>query len=395
MRLIKRLNTLVERWLTAPRRNAAGSLGLFRVLFALFYLLQQPVPAFFADLARIPQPEWKPIRALAWLDHSPPADFYVVLDMLLIFSLVLLLIGFRVRLATLLVLVCGVGLEMFQFSFGKVSHHTFFMSFHIPLFMLFSHWGSAYSLDAVLRRRRGLPVPAPSDDSWRYVWQMRALLLVLSFLFFTAAYNKLRGAWRYEWDLLATLLPEYALRQQMNAPYPVETVTRWHYPLVAALAPLLHFIILAFEGSFPLALLHRHLRNLYLAGAVLMHMGNVFFMNLYFTQMLPAYVIFVDWQSLYERLIPARVRRLSLDRFSTPVLVGGTLGIAALVTLVWTRTRLYRLFLDVYEGGVLMIVIALVALSVLVRTLIHALRDLRHAPAALASSSSGESARRA
>jgi hypothetical protein len=78
-------------------------------------------------------------------------------------------------------------------------------------------------------------------------------------------------------------------------------------------------LALTFETFFPLALLNRRLRNLFLATAVVFHSLNYIFLKIVFHPMIITYLAFVDWQWLYQRFWPRK--RLHLPRLSNTALI--------------------------------------------------------------------------
>ena len=58
--LPERLNRGIDRWLTAPEVNAAGRIGLFRVLYGLF-LLWIGSQGYFSIMAQTPTAAWQPV----------------------------------------------------------------------------------------------------------------------------------------------------------------------------------------------------------------------------------------------------------------------------------------------------------------------------------------------
>src|SRR5262245_61134770 len=122
---LKALHAWLECWLTSPEPRAAGRLGLFRILYALFYLWH-PSWIHAADLARLPAASWHPVGVLRLLGVKAPSMAPAVLEPLLVGLLLLLMVGLRVGIVTAAVLVTGVLLETFHQSYGKVEHASVF-----------------------------------------------------------------------------------------------------------------------------------------------------------------------------------------------------------------------------------------------------------------------------
>ncbi len=337
MNVPRAVNTAIDRWLTAPEVNAAGRIGLYRIIYGLFYLWTMQPLSYYTAYARLPEDQWDPIATISWLEHSRPAPFlFHIMPLVLVVSLVLLTIGFRTRLATLLVLIAGTFLTGAYYSFtGKVDHGNTFMVVYIPAIMLFSRWGDTYSLDSVLKARRAISVSSKAD-SWVYIWPMRAILLLLSLMFFGAGYFKLRGG---DWFGDMNLFPSLLINQNAIAvirsfiPNPLNHLIA-DIPLITI--PL-QFGGILFELCFPLAILNHRWRNLFVSTGLLFHAFNVFFLNIIATPMIILYLLFVDWQTVYERLwLPLRER--FLRRLSTPVLI----ALLIMVVLLWTIAPIVR-----------------------------------------------------
>ncbi|MDX1944976.1 MAG: hypothetical protein SFU86_06185, partial [Pirellulaceae bacterium] len=94
-------------WWTTAEPNAAGRMGLFRVLYAAFFLwhLSWRIGS---DLAGLPAVDHHRVRLVNWLpkQDTPPIAFES-LESALAAALVVLLVGYRVRWATAAVLVLG------------------------------------------------------------------------------------------------------------------------------------------------------------------------------------------------------------------------------------------------------------------------------------------------
>ena len=64
--LARWLNDVFDGWLTAPERNAAGRMGVFRIVFGMF-LLWQASQGYFVAAAQMPGVVWRPIALLSFI----------------------------------------------------------------------------------------------------------------------------------------------------------------------------------------------------------------------------------------------------------------------------------------------------------------------------------------
>ncbi len=343
MKLPGRLNRGIDRWLTAPEVNAAGRMGLFRILYGLF-LLWIGSQGYFSIMAQTPATVWRPMFFLQPLSSAsvPSPAGYQLMEGLFIIAIVLLIVGYRVRLITVIVFALGLTIETFRLSYGRVEHGSIFQVFYIPLVMIFSQWGATHSLDAELMARRTGVRVSPADSSWRYIWPVRVLLFMLGVLFLSAFYWKMNGS---AWQTSSHAFENFLLLEN------VEVTTKGGYasPLLPLLARsrlvtfVFRYATLFFEGLFITALLHPKLRNLIVSIAIIFHAINALLMYVSFSSLLIVYGLFVDWQRVYERWCPAAIRRIRLDRFSTRTLIGGTLVVALVFALLWSGTSFFRL----------------------------------------------------
>jgi hypothetical protein len=126
-----------------------ASLGVFRWLYGLYFLALEAPSFTFIDLA--PGAFFDPpLLSLAFLfDGFPPAPFFRGLDLLAVFALGLVTVGYRTRTATLALLALKFIGSNFQFSFGKIDHDILALAV-LPC-MLLGDWGRYHSLDAKFR----------------------------------------------------------------------------------------------------------------------------------------------------------------------------------------------------------------------------------------------------
>jgi len=338
---IQMVRQCAREWLTAPEARIAGRLGLFRVIYALFYLWHLSWVNG-ATLSLFPDAVWQPVYLLQVVPLRPATALPGMLESSLVAALVMLLAGLWVRPITLAVLVLGTLVEAFHQSFGNVERASVFLVFYLPLFMLGSEWGSTWSLDALVARRAGRTPRSPSDDSWRLALPMRGVLIMLVLLFLSAVVAKyVLGDWLTAPDRVANLL----LSKNMEAvlaglrpcalwPFVVATPLMWASFRVG---------VLLFEGSFVLVLLGGQLRAAYLAAALIFQALCALLLAVTFTPILIVYALFVDWQTAVARITP-RMRWLGdfLEGVPPGVLTSGVLVLAALAGWSWNLTPTLR-----------------------------------------------------
>jgi uncharacterized membrane protein YphA (DoxX/SURF4 family) len=99
-----------------------ASLGIYRILFVLYLLVRGP-PSF-SWLGSMPQGMYLPPRVslAALFDGFPPLGSLVLLDLVIVISLLAVLVGFKTRWFTALLLLAILVGNGFRYSFGKIDH---------------------------------------------------------------------------------------------------------------------------------------------------------------------------------------------------------------------------------------------------------------------------------
>lgn len=328
-KLARKIETGVNRWLTTPEANAAGRLGLYRIIFALVALAHVLTPNGFLQIPTLAAYQWKPVFLLLWLKTPPPLETLVLIEAAYIFGLVLLAVGLRVRLTTLLVLIAGTFYSAITLSFGKIDHGGTFMYTYIPAVMLFAPWGATFSLDAVLRARRGIPAPSPREDSLRYSWPILFLLWLLCIMFMMS--GVLKGLPPGQWILNPNLMGRFMLEYNIT---PTPSELRYFLAGLPLVPTLLQACALIFETLYPLAAINKTWRRFYLSSTVFFHIGTQITMGIWFTPMLFTYLLFFDFYALYERWFPKRLFAAPAQifaRWASPALIGLTIALGAVV----------------------------------------------------------------
>ena len=300
---MSKIETVVDTWLTQPEANAAGRLGLFRIIYAMvyFFLASRSV-ASFVELSATPANSWYPTPLLIWMSGPPSAEVLGILLVIKTTALVLLGIGWRVRWMTFIVLITGILMGMFRTSVGgHIDHSKVFHEIYIPFMMLFAPWGATFSLDAVLRRRRGETTPDPSDDSLQFSWVFKALLWLLALMFMISGIIKAfpPGQWLTDLDLLRKIMLDHNRGPQDYLRYVVATL-----PLVPL---VLQMMGLGFETLYPLVVINNTWRRFVLSSSVFFHLITKLIMNIWFWQMLMMYMFFFDIYSVYRRFFPHKL----------------------------------------------------------------------------------------
>lgn len=337
--IIRNVNASINAWFTQPEVNAAGRVGLFRILYSLFYLWHLSVHSadFLSGLPSFYVEERVYLVRYIFRDFgmSLPPLFFHTLESFLVAALVLLAFGYKTRMATVSVLLIGGLLEALSAAVdGKRTLLP--MIFYIPFFMsIINAWGHTYSIDSMLRRHKSGTQVDPQASNWDYFLPARALLIVFSILFFGSAVFKMGfgGAWLRHSDMMAN----FFLNRNIEAAIYNLPLNRLA-PFISK-APLIylaaHINTLVFETFFFLSVINRKVRDLLVSMALIFHAINALWLVVTTTPLLIGYCLFIDWQAIKDFLFPSRRQELGDPTVSPKVLTFIALFLATILGLLW------------------------------------------------------------
>jgi hypothetical protein len=276
-------------------------LAVARIIVAATALHLNAAGFRFASVAYAPPALWKPIplvaalglakpdlTTLTWLAHASRVALYAAL------------FGILSRPALAVAFVLQLWQEAYLQCFGKVTHGT------IPLlwamvFLACAPCGRRLSVDAVLRRRGA--ARALAEESTAARWPLELFFVELAAFYFQAGFAKLSTsglAWADGYTL------QYYL---IDKGVPAGMWLATSLPLCRAFSVL----VLAFELTFPVAVVVRRLRPAYLVGGVLFHLGTTWLMNVSFFTVWILYLVFVPWTRVAS-LVAHVARRMPAPR---------------------------------------------------------------------------------
>jgi hypothetical protein len=245
-----------------------------------------------------PPAVYRPVGLWMLLGDTPPPERLVdALWVLAWLGATAMLLGLGSRAATAVSAIAGVALAALSFSGSLSWSHQYNVVFLANLALLGGRTGDALSLDALLRRLRGLP---PRDVPYGYQWSVRLAVLAVSLMFVGAALHKVgSGQFTLRWALSDNLRHQLLVRYDMTGrerPPLVEWLLAepWRYRtaallnIVSQLAPLLAI-------ACPQRPLVRALAGVLFVLEVL---GLGFVMELWNLPWLPLAAVFVDWDRL-------------------------------------------------------------------------------------------------
>lgn len=231
----------------------------------------------------------------------PPAPVVVALWVVAIGATLMMLVGLYARASTAVSFVAALALASASFSGSASWSHQYNVVFLAQLAFLGARGGDVWSIDALVRRRRGLRL---LDVPRGYQWSLRLVQLAVALMFAGAAFHKIaHGHFTLRWALSDNLRNQLLVTFDLaGRPRPaiadwiIDDV--WRYRTAATLnllsqsAPMLACIfvrrplIRAMAGGF----------------FVLETVALGLVVGLWNQHWLPLVAVFIDWDRLYAAL---------------------------------------------------------------------------------------------
>ncbi|TMQ22429.1 MAG: hypothetical protein E6J90_12410 [Deltaproteobacteria bacterium] len=168
---------------------------------------------------------YRPVGIWMLFGHLvPPGGVVAALWGVAIGATVLMLVGLWSRASTAVSFVTAIALTSASFASSASWSHQYNVVFLAQLAFLGARGGDTLSLDAVIRRRRGLP---PLDAPRGYQWSVRLVQLAVALMFAGAAFHKLlHGHFTLHWALSDNLRHQLLVRYDL-AGLPRPAVADW------------------------------------------------------------------------------------------------------------------------------------------------------------------------
>ncbi len=277
------LNQKFNRWIFDSYRISPENLGLFRIIYALYFLFINGLPKF-EWIAAYPNALFTPPIGIArFFPGFPPELVLNAFGYIIALLFIFLLFGYKTRFVSLAITCVAVLAKSFDYSLGKICHDL--LPWMIPFVMSFSNWGAAYSIDA----KKGLANKEVA--SWPITW----MSIILGFAMFTAGYPKMMGGWMML-DSLAVknyLLSQYFVHEntQLLASFfvNIESPIVWEF---FDWAPII------FEIGFLAAIIRPSIFRAFTIIALTFHLMNMLILNIGFEMFAILYLLF--WAPLFS-----------------------------------------------------------------------------------------------
>lgn len=241
---------------------------------------------------------YRPVGVWMLLGRTPPP--VALIDLLWVVAwggTFAMLIGVATRASTAVSFVASVALAAVSFSGRETWSHQYNVVFLAQLAFLGARGGDVLSVDALIRRRRGLP---PVDEPRGYQWSLRLVQLAVALMFASAFFWKLgHGHFTLRWALSDNLRHQLLMRYDLaglDRPAIVDWILAesWRYQTTAILN-LISQAAPIFACIFARRPLVRVIGGVFFVLEVLA-LGIV--VSLWNLAWLPLAAVFVDWDAL-------------------------------------------------------------------------------------------------
>ncbi|HEU0031183.1 MAG TPA: hypothetical protein VFQ53_11160 [Kofleriaceae bacterium] len=249
-----------------------------------------------------PVPEvYRPVGV--WMvtgEWVPTADVVLVLWIVAWVGTAAMLLGLCTRVATVVSFVGAMSLAALSYAGSAAWSHQYNVVFLAQLAFFGARGGDALSVDAVIRRVRGLP---PKDVPHGYQWSLRLVQLAIALMFAGAAFHKLlHGHFTLRWALSDNLRHHLLVRYDLagiERPPLVDWLLEdvWRYRTAA----LLNLLAQATPLLAMFFMRRPVLRALCGAVFALEILGLGLVVSLWNEHWLPLVAAFIDWDRLFRR----------------------------------------------------------------------------------------------
>lgn len=288
---MKKTNT--RNWLSSLVPNSATDLGMVRAGVHGVFLFAV-LSTSFVELGYLPVTILRPLGIMSLLSWK----FYAwlvtpggmkALQIVLLVSLFMSTIGYLTSITTKTSAVLVILYQGLLRSFGHFNHDEM-TGIYFLVILAFTPCGDAFSLDSVYRPRNGIKSSA-------YGYPILLMQMVLAWCFFTAGVSKLRisGLAYFGDDNLAI----QAINHSLDNLHETQFKFAFWLPKVRDYLGLIMPVTIAWEILFPLAIFWRRSRRWIVGFGILFHLVTLFTMNIFFSNLMMLYLIFVDWKAVF------------------------------------------------------------------------------------------------
>jgi hypothetical protein len=248
---------------------------------------------------------WEPLLILNVLHipfgwgFRPPIEVVEAAYFTAVIAGALSLLGILTNLSLLIFTAASVYVQAFIYSFGELHHREAVMMIALGALAI-SPSGRVLSIDSMIARR---PDASLLEDKSEFAgWPIKLIGWFFVLMYLSAVRGKLSHG-GLDWANGFTL--QYALaRDGLRWDSPLALwLSQFHLPVMA-----LQFAVLAFQGTFAVAMIFPKSRWFYVPAGLMFHIGIYLTLRAPFVQWIALYVVFVPWTAALKCLLarPAR-----------------------------------------------------------------------------------------
>jgi hypothetical protein len=288
-------------WFAEGGRSSAAVLRIAIAASVLLTLRQLAT----LSTVQIPGPAnlYRPVGIWMFFGRLVPPPFVVTgLWIIAIAATALMFVGLFSRASTAVSFVASLALTSASFASSATWSHQYNVVFLAQLAFLGARGGDVLSLDALIRRLRGLPL---HDVPRGYQWSIRMVQLAVALMFAGAAFHKiLNGQFTLRWALSDNLRHQLLVRYDMAgnprpafADWIIDDV--WRYRTAA----VLNLISQATPITACVFVRRPLVRALGGAFFVVETIALGLVVNLWNWHWLPLVAAFIDWDALFRKVL--------------------------------------------------------------------------------------------
>jgi hypothetical protein len=218
-------------------------------------------------------------------EARPSVDILVGVYYATIFAGILALVGLTTRMSLIAFALGNIFMTSYLYSFGDYHHPE------APLFLAFailamSPAGHALSVDAAVRRRSGQAIDAKGPMAG---WPILLIQWLFVLIYLSAVLSKV--VFHEDW-LNGYTLQYYLIGESLKN----ETLLGLWFSRHHLWVMVSQYLVVAFQGTFVLAMLFPKLKWIYVPMGLVFHIANILFLGASFPQWLALFpAVFIPW----------------------------------------------------------------------------------------------------
>lgn len=282
--------------------DSAAGLGMVRAGVHGVFLFSV-LTSSFATVGHLPVTILRPPGILSFLswkffDRLVTPSGMMALKGALVLSLLMSTLGYLTSTSTKTSAVLLILYQGILRGFGHLNADEM-TGIYFMIVLAFTPCGEGFSLDSVYRRKQ--------RASWAYAYPILLMQILLSWCYFTAGLAKLRisGLAYFGKDNL----PIQSIDHSLGNLHDTQFRLAFYLPQFRDIMGIAVVVALLWEILFPLAIFSRRARPWLLGFGIVFHVTTLLTMNIFFSNILAMYLVFVDWPAVAHRLSRTRMLR--------------------------------------------------------------------------------------